>query len=76
MNKFWTWILKESGYSWMYLALFTFLGLSIYDGTLIFILFVSGIILAGTAGVYSHYKTLKKLGKWDKDSDYDKTYKK
>lgn len=75
MNKFWTWILKESGYLWMYLAILTFIVLAILHGELIFIGFTTVILLAGTGGVYSHYRTLKKLGKWDKDSDYDKIYK-
>jgi len=76
MNKFWTWILKESGYLWMYLAILTFLGLAVYNGTVIIIAFVLTILLVGTGGVYSHYRTLKKLGKWDNDSNYDEIYKK
>ena len=76
MNRFWKWILKESGYLWMYIALLTFVGISIYNGGILFIGFTIAILLAGTGGVYSHYRTLKKLGKWDKNSTYDKTYNK
>ena len=74
MNRFWKWILKESGYVWMYLAMLSFLTIAIYEGTLIFIVVVSITILASIFGVHSHYKTLKKLGKWDENSDYDKIF--
>ena len=68
MNKFLKWFFVESNYKWLYLCVFTFLGIMIYNDEMIGILFATLILVVATLGVTKHWIDLRKMEKNKKGS--------